>query len=347
MLGLMPAGTPANLSRLAKPFGRTALRDYPADRVYPTRPLMVVVLTMLVVAAAASFWRVRHVEQPAELVAGAAWIAFRQWALPMTFVAVALLIAAKSAVRWQRPVRRLRRATAACVAGRGPIEEIEAGPLASPFLHSMAGDVRRLAADLKASRARVRELEAEMKHKLADRETTMERRLDAVKHKATRDPLSGLGNRAGFDEAFAPMVDAARSKAAELCVVMIDLDHFKQVNDQLGHDAGDRFIREVGRILKGAVREGDGAYRYGGDEFVLLLAGTTPAAGKATAERLSRLVGDMARPLDIEPRPGMSFGLASLSANPTADAEVLLKAADQDCYRRKIARKAGTDRRAA
>ncbi|MEL7238532.1 MAG: GGDEF domain-containing protein [Planctomycetota bacterium] len=310
------------------------------DRVYPLRPLWVVGVTMIVVAALASIWHVRNTTDPIAILTGAAELTLRRWALPGLFVVVALIIAARAAHRWQRPVRRLRRALADVRNDRAATGEIEVGPLATAEMKYLADEVRWLAVELKKARGQIRELESEMRHKLADRDDVFERKIDALRHKASRDTLSGLSNRAAFEEVYPAMVEAARAKADHLCVVMIDLDNFKQVNDQLGHDAGDRFITEIGRIIKGAVREHDEAFRYGGDEFVLVLSNTTGPAGTATADRLSRLVDDLAKGLNIEPSPGLSWGLASLSDYPTADAEVLLKTADKDCYRRKQERKA-------
>ena len=146
---------------------------------------------------------------------------------------------------------------------------------------------------------------------------------------ARTDPLTGLQNRRGFEEAFASEVERASREGRELTVVLGDLDHFKALNDRLGHPAGDAALVRVGRLLLSGMRRPDAVARAGGEEFAVLL----PAAGGemawAIAERMRSTVeaafaGDPV-PLTI------SLGLASYPRDGvTADA--LLAAADQALY---------------
>jgi diguanylate cyclase (GGDEF)-like protein len=104
---------------------------------------------------------------------------------------------------------------------------------------------------------------------------------------AVTDPLTGLGNRRGFIDTIA--ADAARSRRAHqpLSLVCIDLDSFKQVNDQVGHLAGDRVLQQLGVAIEDALRARvDHGFRLGGDEFAMLLPGSSAAAARLVLDRV-------------------------------------------------------------
>ena len=104
-------------------------------------------------------------------------------------------------------------------------------------------------------------------------------------HDSRGDPLTGLANRRAFHEALELEVERSRRFGDPLGLVMVDLDDFKRINDCYGHPQGDEVLREVGRVLRESCREIDLAVRYGGDEFVVLLAGTDLDAANELAER--------------------------------------------------------------
>lgn len=111
------------------------------------------------------------------------------------------------------------------------------------------------------------------------------------------DCLTGLFNRRHLDESLVSLSSAARRHQHDLTVLMIDLDHFKQVNDSEGHEAGDAVLREVGRRIRATIREEDVAGRWGGEEFQVLLPFTDGKAGATLAERVRDAVA--CRPLDL------------------------------------------------
>ena len=147
------------------------------------------------------------------------------------------------------------------------------------------------------------------------------------------DQLTGIANRRHFFEVAERDVAAARRGARQMTGVMIDIDHFKRVNDTHGHGTGDDVIRAVAERLAAHVRSGDLVGRYGGEEFALLLHDAVPVEG--LPERLRAAVADTpirtrSGPLDIT----VSIGLAYLSSTGTG-IEELLSAADEALYRAK------------
>jgi diguanylate cyclase (GGDEF)-like protein len=162
------------------------------------------------------------------------------------------------------------------------------------------------------------------------------RLLEAVRHQATHDPLTGLPNRALFSQRLADAL-AAAGPTAPLAVLYCDLDRFKQVNDTLGHAAGDALLRAVAQRLTSVVRPDDTVSRLSGDEFALVL----PAViDRADAERLAeRVAGCFTAPFCLEGRGvsvEASVGIAVHTAARAADqGEALLKQADAAMYRHK------------
>jgi diguanylate cyclase (GGDEF)-like protein len=149
------------------------------------------------------------------------------------------------------------------------------------------------------------------------------RRYHVTKTQADCDPLTGLLNHRSFHDA----VDRAlgeRDGAAGTCVVMIDLDNFKRINDEDGHGGGDRLLRAAAAALGEACRRGDLAFRVGGDEFALLLAGLDEHAAAAVARRTCAAIAA------LDPRLGASAGLVALGRDSSKDS--LLEQADRRLY---------------
>jgi diguanylate cyclase (GGDEF)-like protein len=151
-----------------------------------------------------------------------------------------------------------------------------------------------------------------------------------TERRAAQDRLTGLPNRAAFHARTRHALAAAGAGDGGATVLMLDLDGFKEVNDNLGHDAGDLLLIEVGRRLRGSVRDQDTVARLGGDEFAVLLTDTDPAAGELAASRLGEIFNAPflvdGINLDIE----VSIGIAT--AGPDDDPGTVLRHADIAMY---------------
>jgi diguanylate cyclase (GGDEF)-like protein len=160
----------------------------------------------------------------------------------------------------------------------------------------------------------------------------------SMREKAELDGLTGLPNRRAFDERFAD--EAARSGRYDrpLSLVLLDIDHFKHINDTHGHGFGDDVLRAVGEVVRSAVRGTDFAARFGGEEFVLLLPETDLAAAREAAERLrTRLAALALVAPDGQPLPiTSSFGVSAVPACVAGSAD-LLRSADLMLYAAKQA----------
>lgn len=124
---------------------------------------------------------------------------------------------------------------------------------------------------------------------LFDRETQREVAAQHIRHMATHDPLTGLPNRTLLLDRLAQAIHSARRKRHSVGVLFLDLDHFKTLNDSLGHDVGDQLLRAVTERLRGSIRQEDTLARQGGDEFILVLPDMAePAFAGRVAEHLLR-----------------------------------------------------------
>lgn len=151
---------------------------------------------------------------------------------------------------------------------------------------------------------------------------------------AVRDPLTEALNRRGFMRE----LEAAAASDDPACIALFDLDHFKQVNDRYGHDAGDAVLKLFAKLANDAVRRGDVVGRLGGEEFAVLLRGADPAQAKAVCERLREAVAETACLHERRRiRVTVSGGVAVLRGDATS----CLRRADEALYR---AKESGRDR---
>jgi diguanylate cyclase len=156
------------------------------------------------------------------------------------------------------------------------------------------------------------------------------RRSDDLYQQARLDTLTGLANRRALYEALDAALVQARSRAP-LSVVLLDLDHFKAINDQFGHQTGDEVLRELGGLLQGSIREGDIAGRWGGEEFLLILPGADQSAALHLSERVLAMVRGHTWPGGVT--LSASFGVSSAEGGDVR--ERLTERADRNLYRAK------------
>jgi len=175
----------------------------------------------------------------------------------------------------------------------------------------------------------------DMAQKLAQREGELRSANEHLERLALIDPLSGLANRRSFDEALEKAWRDAIRYGRAVGLLMIDVDHFKLFNDRYGHVAGDRCLRQVGKVLMNfACRPGDLPARYGGEEFALLLPGATLAGARIVAERLRRAVEELCI-ANVDSSIGqvsVSIGVAAQVPSRGEKAEGLIEAADAGLY---------------
>ena len=155
---------------------------------------------------------------------------------------------------------------------------------------------------------------------------------------ASVDELTGLFNRRYFEEFFKREFDRCRRYQRPMTCIMLDIDHFKKVNDTYGHLQGDSILRELGARLLGLLRGSDVAVRYGGEEFVVLLPETGLYAARIAAEKIRRAIGT--EPFRYKPQQGLpvtiSLGVAAIDGTRGAETpQELLKQADTNLYKAK------------
>ncbi len=167
-----------------------------------------------------------------------------------------------------------------------------------------------------------------------------DRLVRALTAEARVDPLTGLLNRRGLAERLAPEIARAARSEETLAAVAIDIDHFKCVNDEHGHDAGDRVLAWLGALIAEEARGADIAARVGGEEFVVVQPGSGPAAAHAFAERLRVRVAAAGLGDGITPTISCGVAAGGLDAGAT-DVQPLLDAADDALY---AAKRAGRNR---
>lgn len=263
--------------------------------------------------------------------------------MPTAILALVGLMVYREARHWWAPGRTMATLLPAIRAGERPIEELaEVGGGLTPIVPL----VQELLRDVRQQRLAVAELEAEMRQRVASRTSALERQLGSMRAQATRDPLTGLFNRRMLDSCLPKLIENCRADSVDLAVLAIDVDNFKELNDTLGHSAGDELLKSIGQIVRSGVRECDTAIRCGGDEFVVLLPGCPPHVARDLATRLTAMVHAMGKTLKTRRPAGLSVGLALLrqlpaGSTPEDAATELLKAADKHLYEVKAARKAG------
>ena len=163
--------------------------------------------------------------------------------------------------------------------------------------------------------------------------------IDGLCTLSSRDPLTGLSNRRQFELALAREIDRVARAGEPALVLMVDIDHFKKVNDTHGHPAGDLVLRSVAQALQDCIRPMDTVARFGGEEFAMILPNCPPAFGQTVAERVRLKVQD--RTVAIAPGQQVSvtvsIGGAFAPQWVRSSAPLWIERADQQLYRAKAA----------
>jgi diguanylate cyclase (GGDEF)-like protein len=176
--------------------------------------------------------------------------------------------------------------------------------------------------------------------RVTDLHAELDRHRAELAHLARHDPLTGLGNRRLLQEDLEVLHARSQRYGRGFALAMCDIDRFKAYNDTHGHQAGDEALRTVAATIAGEVRGGDSVYRYGGEEFLLVLPEQSLDTALVAVERVRTAVARLAIPQPAAGPDGMltlSAGIAAFGPAEPTTAEELLKRADAALYRAKSA----------
>lgn len=184
--------------------------------------------------------------------------------------------------------------------------------------------------ELKSQNQQLHEQLHERNQQLEDVNQRLANSNELLRQMADRDPLTGLSNRRHFDELLKQRCAEARRYDHDLACMMIDIDDFKQINDTLGHQAGDQVLMLTAAILRTHLRAADLPARYGGDEFVVLLPHSTALDACSLAKRIARRFDEqVAIMVPDSLKPSLSIGLQAVPGRLALSGQQLISAADQ------------------
>ncbi len=239
-----------------------------------------------------------------------------------------------------RPIRQLRNATVA----------IEGGDLAARTELRSRDELEQLGTSFNAMASRLEKYTTELERMVAERTSELGRVNDQLrnanqklKELAVRDPLTGILNRRRFDELLEFEVRRGTRARHPFAMLMVDLDHFKRVNDTYGHPAGDRVLKAIAEHLKAKLRSTDIVARFGGEEFAILLLDTDRTMAYQTALKLCESI--RALPIHVDDddtgieQVTASIGVATFPHDAATTADII-EAADRALY---VAKNSGRD----
>lgn len=163
-----------------------------------------------------------------------------------------------------------------------------------------------------------------------------QQKLDSYMNEARTDPLTGLANRRAFDQELKRRFAEWKRRGTPLSLLLVDIDHFKKVNDQYGHPSGDAVLRGVAHVLAATMRDMDVVARYGGEEFAIVLPGTTVAGARPAAERVRTAVAAHICETNGA-RLQVTVSIGGAEAVGADDPELLVKRTDECLYAAKSA----------
>lgn len=161
-----------------------------------------------------------------------------------------------------------------------------------------------------------------------------EREMHLARRVARTDPLTGAANRAELDSTLPALLDHAQRSRQPLCVLFLDLDHFKSINDRYGHDMGDCCLVETAHWLSRHLRRHDLLARFGGEEFVAVLEGTDAGQAQTIADTLRTAIKRHCQTVNGQP-VGLTLSIGIAQYLPGETPQELLRRADEALYRAK------------
>lgn len=165
----------------------------------------------------------------------------------------------------------------------------------------------------------------------------LQRVIDGLCELSLKDPLTGLGNRRHFHAVLDRAIEIVARSGESVLLLLLDIDHFKNINDAHGHLAGDQVLRAVAKSLAGCVRPMDTVARYGGEEFAIILPSCRPAFGRAVAERIRQAIESLS--IAVAPMVNLqvtiSIGGAYAPEWVRSTADLWIERADLQLYRAK------------
>lgn len=168
---------------------------------------------------------------------------------------------------------------------------------------------------------------------IKNQQLELEEKNRELEYLAFYDPMTNLYNRRRFEESLNDEITMIRRYGHESCMIILDIDHFKKVNDNYGHPVGDMVIMQIASILKENERDTDVVSRWGGEEFLILLPHTSISEGGFIAEKLRKMIEDKNMVInDREVQITASFGVAGLSGDKNDSLELAYKDVDQALY---------------
>lgn len=205
--------------------------------------------------------------------------------------------------------------------------------LDTPGAEVLRSVVTNLQADTHKMRSAVVDLQGNLAHSRQEIET-LKRELEHARVEALTDPLTGALNRRGFDMQFSRLLAESETSNGEISLIMLDIDHFKKINDTHGHLFGDKVIRGVAEVLKANVKGRDAIARLGGEEFGVLLPETSLSGAQVLADKIRQMVekGRIRRQDGKDEVGGITISLGVAELNRDEDTTAFLNRADMALY---------------